>query len=157
MSQFALRGANEDAFELSVVIEGRRKHILARTDETILSALERSGLQIQAPHDCRRGNCLTCSGKILAGPKDSLNEERDTHLPSKARQEGMILTCCSSVAGPGLSIEIGQNDKAWKIAYRDRFVNEETKQIGLEASAKAMRSYAEQYPDEWIMKVEDSF
>ena len=152
-----LINAGKDTFSLSIIVEGRKKEIIAKSDETILAALERSGFQMQAPHDCRRGNCLTCSGKLLSGPKDSLKEERNTFLPSEASQKGIILTCCSSVVGPGLCIELCQNTEAWKIAYQDRYINEDTRRIGQEASAKVMRTFAEQHPEKWIETVEENF
>ena len=156
-SRIEANEASYDLYELSVIVNGKEQQIIARSNESVLTALERSGLHIQPPNDCRRGNCLTCCGRILSGAKDSLKETPDTFLSHEAQQEGLFLSCSSSVVGNGLRIELGRNQDAWKIMFRDRFTNKKTEKIGQEASAKVMRSFAEKYPEKWLHDLEKTF
>ena len=161
--KFSLRDNNRqersavEEYEVLVIMDGKQKCIFARENETLLSALERSGLHFQAPHDCRRGNCLTCCGKLLKGTRDSIREDRDTFLSAEAHAEGLMLLCSSFADGPGLCIEVGQNDLAWNISLRNRFINEETKRIGHEATAKAMRKDAERNPRKFVEHLDNLF
>jgi len=126
--------------------------------ETILQALERSkahdNLSLPSlPHDCRRGNCLTCSARVVPSTASSVKIQNDGLAPSvkkKILENGMIPTCSSYVTGD-VDLEIGVADDAWKKIWED-----EDNGVALrrEASAKAIRLNDEKHIHLWKRKME---
>mmetsp|Transcript_12364 Transcript_12364/g.34271 ORF Transcript_12364/g.34271 Transcript_12364/m.34271 type:complete len:249 (-) Transcript_12364:12-758(-) len=136
--------------------------------ETILSALERmstsGGLAdtIYPPYDCRRGNCLTCSARHNAKSEtNNLIPTNDNGLsPYVAKaiaKKGFVLTCSSTVVGPGVSLTVGANHQLWDFVYKGRFASEATEATARAAMAKAIRRSAERNVEEWSEQTEKAY
>lgn len=112
------------------------------------------------PNECRRGNCLTCSARlgsttseqisIHANVNNGLSPTVDTELT----QLGYILTCCSFVTGPGVTLELDQNDDVWDAVYRRRICNKESMRLGMEAQARLLRRVDEENVGRWKRRME---
>lgn len=63
----------------------------APADEFILDIAEENGIEI--PSSCRQGNCGTCKVRKLEG---EIECDADAGLSDADREEGYILTCCST-------------------------------------------------------------
>lgn len=128
--------------------EKQYQEITVNPDETILNALERSGLS-ELPSDCRRGNCLTCAAKVegIAGVQSDtgLSQSVGNYLSEKS----LILTCSTYVLEPGLSLCLGQHDEAWKQIYQNR-ISEGEPEFSQSVRARAIRKTAETNVSEWI-------
>ena len=74
-------------FAVAVPTTGARVAVAA--DETLLSALVRSGVHV--PYSCQQGFCGTCRTRVIAGAVD----HRDTLLTEPEREAGMMLVCVS--------------------------------------------------------------
>jgi len=69
-------------YTVTVQYKHRSCDISVRPDETLLAALERHQASLESlglpnsmiPSDCRRGNCLTCTGTLLSGGTRSGSE-----------------------------------------------------------------------------------
>ena len=125
------------------------------------------------PHECRRGNCLTCSSRVISKTTNSNSANDNAHntnilasidnglsptMASSLTKSGYILTCCSYVTGPGVVLELDQNDKVWDIMYRKRICDDDiddTKQMVLEAQARLLRKVDEENLDKWKRKIEE--
>lgn len=126
--------------------------------ETILQALERSRahdiLSLPSlPHDCRRGNCLTCSARVMPSAASSVQVQNDGLAPSvkkKILENGMIPTCSTYVTGD-VDLEIGVADVVWKKIWEDE---DDGVALRREASAKAIRLNDEQNIHLWKRKME---
>ncbi|RAV09811.1 oxidoreductase [Mycolicibacterium sp. GF69] len=81
-----------DGTNFSVTVASTGDVIDVTSDETLLSALRRSG--VDAPYSCQQGFCGTCRSRVLAGDVD----HRDMLLTDTERADGMILTCVSRAA-----------------------------------------------------------
>ena len=156
---------------MTVTYEGRSALVHVEPSESILSALERTGAAdalclSEVPSECRRGNCLTCTGRVVAGPPSSLRRDGDGLTPSVAEDleaHGLALLCSAGGGGvvccrdpDGLIIELGRNGEAWELSYRARFESDDANRIGLEAQAKLLRRVAEQNVDKWTEDTEES-
>jgi ferredoxin-NADP reductase len=84
-----------DGRRFSVSIASTGQPIRVGAEETLLSALNRAG--VQAPYSCQQGFCGTCRTRVIAGTVD----HRDTLLTEPERDAGMMLTCVSRAAGDG--------------------------------------------------------
>jgi ferredoxin len=155
--------SSSQEYSIHVSYEGRSCEVPVREDETILSALERSGtadkLSIPSlPSDCRRGNCLTCSARHVENSEEvSLVRSEDGLSPYMSKQvekSGYILTCSSHVVGEGLKLELGEHQKAWDDIYRLRVEGESAKVAGWRAMAKTVRMSDERNPDRWVVETE---
>jgi ferredoxin len=155
--------SNIQEHSIHVSYEGRSCEVPVRQDETILSALERSGaadkLSLPSlPSDCRRGNCLTCSARhVENSEKVSLVRAEDglsPYMSKQVKKNGYILTCSSHVVGEGLKLELGENHKAWDDMYRLRVEGESAKVAGWRAMAKTVRMSDERNPDRWVVETE---
>lgn len=171
-----------------ILHQGHTATIFVRKDEPILHALERqstsSNISIHpqslgvgngesndilkhqsslalshVPHECRRGNCLTCSARLqstshernlLANVDNGLSPTIDNELT----QSGYILTCCSFVTGPGVILELGKNDDVWEAIYRRRIRNGDSTQLGMEARARLLRRVDEENVGRWKRQME---
>ena len=145
--------------------------------ETILSALERAanagvspgtggsgaggGCLIPPPSDCRRGNCLTCTARHNVDSKvsnlQSMNDGLSPHVAARIAEKGYILTCSSTISGPGVSLTLGKNNQLWDYVYRHRLEEEGTEITAREAMAKAIRLSAERNVLEWQEQTERAY
>ena len=164
---------------MQIIHHGHSTLINVREDEPILQALERqsiiadNGNQLSlalsnVPHECRRGNCLTCASKIVQQPSDAAtdNEQQNNNLianvdnglsptvSSELTNSGYVLTCCSYVKGPGVALELDQNNEVWDVVYRQRLCDGDTKQVALEAQARLLRRVDEENVEKWKYKTE---
>ncbi|KUH93234.1 PDR/VanB family oxidoreductase [Mycobacterium sp. IS-3022] len=87
------------AFSVTVASSGETVDVDA--DETLLTALRRSG--VAAPYSCQQGFCGTCRTRVLAGAVD----HRDVLLTDPERDGGLMLICISRAAEGGhLSLDL---------------------------------------------------
>ena len=162
-----------DSLEHTITVhyENRSCDILARSDETILTALERNQLSLEnlglpnaaIPSDCRRGNCLTCtgthasvssrraSGTAVVCDGDGLSP----HVSKTIRDKGYILTCSTRVVGEGLQLNLGENHKVWSDIYQDRLEKEPTQEEKWAAMARSKRKSDERNEARWKIQMED--
>ena len=82
-----------DGTEFSVSVASTGEEIRVGSTETVLAALNRTG--VQAPYSCQQGFCGTCRVRVLGGDV----EHRDTLLTDPEREAGMMLICVSRAAG----------------------------------------------------------
>ena len=134
------------SFPVQVSHEGASCEIDVFHGETLLDALERTGaadlLAIPSlPSDCRRGNCLTCTGRHQKGSSmEHIFSKTDGLSPVQSgyvREEGYVLTCSSLVTGAGVKLELGACERAWDKVFRQR-IEEEAIRAGFEVSATAI-------------------
>ena len=78
-----------DGKEFSVCIASTGEVVEVGAEETLLSALQRSG--VPAPYSCQQGFCGTCRTRVLGGTV----EHRDTLLTEPERNAGTMLVCIS--------------------------------------------------------------
>jgi ferredoxin-NADP reductase len=78
-----------DGREFFVCIASTGKIVDVGAEETLLSALQRSG--VSASYSCQQGFCGTCRTRVLAGAVD----HRDTLLTDPERDTGTMLVCVS--------------------------------------------------------------
>eukprot|EP00980_Cylindrotheca_fusiformis_P014781 scaffold4026_cov117-Cylindrotheca_fusiformis.AAC.16 len=165
-SQSAIRERNSDDFTFEVSYEGKTCEVPIRQDESILSAMERAGVSDELlipdlPSDCRRGNCMTCSGKHLDGSsKSSLVKGDDglsPHVSQELERRGYILLCSSGVVGDGLKLKIGEKHEAWDDMFRRRLEDDSAQHIGRAAMAKTIRLNSEQDVERWAEEAEKLF
>jgi hypothetical protein len=65
-----------------------------------------------------------------------------------------LLTCKSTVTGPGVVLQVGQNSALWKHVYQSRFEDESTRRAADAAVALVLRKAAERDPDGWRVDTE---
>ena len=90
--------ANAGDVDAHIRLDGVRRHIAMRGDETILQAALRAGLE--TPYSCAGGVCGTCrarliKGKVTMAARYALEEER---------QEDVILSCQAYPVGGEIEI-----------------------------------------------------
>ena len=161
------------SYPLHVIHQGHKTTINVDRDEPILQALERQSTSSDQlslalsniPHECRRGNCLTCASKIASDSNTNVQQE-DINLvanidnglsptiASELTKSGYVLTCCSYVTGPGVVLELDQNNEVWDAVYRQRLTDGDTKQVALEAQARLLRRVDEENVGRWKNKME---
>jgi len=167
----------EDGHDVQIYHQGIQYTIFVRRNESILEALERQTILVplsHIPHECRRGNCLTCSAKVRSSKSTNSEDKTSTSTPqyhtnilanidnglspmvsSELAKSDYILTCSSYVTGAGVVLELDQNDKAWDLIYRKRIHNIDTERLVLEAQAKLLRSVDEENINKWKVKIEE--
>ena len=130
-----------EGYDVEIVHEGKRTHVRVRPDESILAALERNrihdALAIPSlPHDCRRGVCLTCTGKHSSSSKKcnlkSTDHGWNDHNMEILNGDDYVLTCSSTIVGPGVKLELEHNHDLWKDIYSNRFHSNDDERIRLE-------------------------
>jgi len=90
-----------DGDEFSVTVASTGAQIRVAADETLLTALNRSG--VHAPYSCQQGFCGTCRTRVLAGSVD----HRDTLLTKPEHDDQMMLICISRAAdGSDLTLDL---------------------------------------------------
>lgn len=88
-----------DAFE--VVAQRSGKIIMVSSEETILSALAREGINIEM--SCEQGVCGTCMCDVIEGEPD----HRDVYFTDEEKADNeQILVCCSRSKSPRLVLDI---------------------------------------------------
>jgi ferredoxin-NADP reductase len=78
-----------DGHEFTVAIASTGQSIVVSADETLLAALNRSG--VHAAYSCQQGFCGTCRTRVQSGTVD----HRDTLLTDPERDNGLMLICMS--------------------------------------------------------------
>jgi ferredoxin len=115
----------------------------------------------ELPAECRRGNCLTCTGRHSSDSQlGSIQRGEDGLSPTMSRevaQRGYILTCSSHVVGEGLKLELGENHQIWRDVYRNRVEDEAAQLIGKAAVAKTIRLSDERNPERWEVETESAY
>jgi len=163
---------NQDAisYPVQIIHQGRKTTIDVHENEPILQALERqstiAGSRDQMalalssiPHECRRGNCLTCASKNVKRTTSDNNlvvnvdNGLSPTIASELTKSGYVLTCCSYVTGPGVVLELDQNNEVWDAVYRQRLCDGDTKQVALEAQARLLRRVDEENVEKWKNKM----
>lgn len=84
----AVTVAGDKAFRVTARDSGVTVEV--RSDETLLEALLRAG--VDAPFDCKRGECGTCCIGVIAGEID----HRDYYLNAKERASNKLICPCVS-------------------------------------------------------------
>ena len=77
-------------YRLTVEIRGEKHEIEAKAEETVLSAMERAGLNV--PSKCRAGGCGFCHSKLVSGKFTIAGADKRRLADSKF---GYIHPCCS--------------------------------------------------------------
>lgn len=165
------------AYPVTVRHQGHVATIHVRENEPILHALERQSITTSLglsniPHQCRRGNCLTCAAHLTSSEEEEEDEEESTNYnnniqanvntgltPSIDREltsNNYILTCCSYITGPGITLELEQNEIVWDRVYRERVV-ENMGVLGMEMRAKQKRGVDERDVGRWRKRMEKLF
>ena len=149
---------SQEGHIVKVSYEGNSCDVFINANETILSGLERSSVRQklglnELPSDCRRGNCLTCTGRHINQSQTSnlhrLDDGLAPYISNQVEKAGYVLTCSSLVTGDGVELELGENHRAWEDIYYNRILNEETQLTGRAAMAKTIRLYDENHYDTW--------
>lgn len=78
-----------------ITFESSGKTVDCPADEFILDIAEANGIEI--PSSCRQGNCGTCKTRKLDG---EIECDSDSGLDEADREDGFILTCCSTPRSP---------------------------------------------------------
>ena len=154
---------NQEEYLVEVSYEGMSCQVTVRSNESILAAMERTGVHNrlaipELPSECRRGNCLTCTGRHAANSQESsLQRDEDglaPHISKEVAEKGYFLTCSSHVVGEGVKIELGENNKVWKDMYVNRIEDASTQLISRAAMAKAIRMADEKNVTRWTVETE---
>ncbi len=184
---------DDEGFPVRIHHQGHSATIFVRRDEPILQALERQSLfsnydrekdddggesttattarqappsslaLSHIPHDCRRGNCLTCSSRVSSSSDErhvlaNVNNGLSPAVASELEGSGYVLTCCSYVTGPGVVLELDQNEQVWDMVYRRRVCNNvDTKLLAMEAQARLLRRLDEGNVGKWKRKMEETW
>ena len=99
---------------------GDERHTLkVAEDEPLLAAAEKAGLLPSS--ECRRGNCLSCSARVIDGAPFSLRVEGCTALCEEAHAVGLVLMCSAYVVGPGVELELDYSGDAWELQHSTRW------------------------------------
>ena len=161
-------------YSVQVIHQGHSTTLMVNKDESILAALERQstlgsstdqvalGLS-NIPHECRRGNCMTCATRVIEGVEGgNVRANVDNGLAPTVlktlESEGYVLACSTFVSGEGLVIELDQNEQAWDLVYRQRpYVDPTSARLGMEARARVKRRLDEIDVPAWKKRTEKSF
>jgi len=162
--------APSSEYTITVYYEDRSCDIQARSDETILTALERNQLSLERlglpnsmiPSDCRRGNCLTCTGthasvssRLASGTAVVCDGDGlSPHMSRTIQEKGYILTCSTRVVGEGLQLNLGENVNVWKDIYQDRLEEEPSQSAKWAAMARSKRRSDERNQERWEKHME---
>jgi ferredoxin len=152
------------SYAVQVTYEGRSCTIAVEPGETILAAMERTGVSDPLclpllPQDCRRGNCLTCTGRHGPGSQPqslaSIGDGLSPHMSDQVSLAGYVLTCCATVTGPGVHLTLGENEGAWRMMHQTRLRDDEAKRVHQESVARVMTLRAERNVPRWAKETED--
>ncbi|GFH61863.1 hypothetical protein CTEN210_18339 [Chaetoceros tenuissimus] len=151
------------SYSVKLTHQSKTINVQIPSNQTILQALESQNVKDalslpDLPQDCRRGNCLTCSSRILQN-KQGVVLQNDGLSPSMAQRienENIVLTCSSFVKGEGIHLELGVCDDVWREMYGSSVPYEdlEGERIVQDAVAKAMRLAGEKNFNKWVVTTE---
>lgn len=89
-----------DAAKITIIRDGLRREIeFSKTDESILAAAARAGLEV--PFSCKSGVCATCRCKVLDG---KVRMDRNFALEKHEVEAGYILSCQAHALTPTVTI-----------------------------------------------------
>jgi ferredoxin len=152
------------AYSVQVSYENQSTTISVHQNETILAALERHQISDRlslshhvVPSDCRRGNCLTCTGRHTAYSNiDSVvtDDGLSPHISRWMQDKRFLLTCSSRVVGDGLKLRLGENTRAWEELYQTRLENDHAQILGWAAMARTKRESDERNVPRWTEETE---
>jgi ferredoxin len=151
---------------VEVSYQGISCELSVRSNETILTAMERAGVSDrlaipELPHECRRGNCMTCTGLHTENSRQSSLQRGEDglspHMSKEVAKRGYVLTCSSHVVGDGLKLALGENHRAWNEMYRTRLEEDAVQLVGRAATAKTIRRSDEKNPERWTVETEAAF
>ncbi len=83
---------SDSARSFLVSLRDSNKQFTVTTDETILTAALKAGVQL--PYGCKNGACGSCKAQVVAGEVD-LGAATLNGLPDSERKQGMALLCCA--------------------------------------------------------------
>ncbi len=143
-----------ETFTLHLSHENKISTISIHKSETILHALERHQSQSKSnklsslptlPHECRKGNCLTCAAKLISQPppqpplsktKQNQNQQESNndypnnknsiktvddglspYIKDLITKKGYVQTCCSYVIEDNVWLELDVCHDAWDFIY----------------------------------------
>ncbi|KAL9189702.1 hypothetical protein ACHAXT_009377 [Thalassiosira profunda] len=179
-------GEEQQCYPIQIHHQGHVATISVREDEPILQALERqstisgrsstknssntddetaeeiSTLALSSiPHECRRGNCLTCSARVKPNSntnnlQSNVNNGLSDTISTELTNSGYALTCCSYVTGPGVSLELEENDDVWDAVYRRRICPSSQK-MTMAAQARLLRRVDEDNVGRWKRRMEQGW
>jgi ring-1,2-phenylacetyl-CoA epoxidase subunit PaaE len=89
--------------ELVAVLDGSRRTVVMRADETVLDAALRAG--VNAPYSCRGGMCCTCRAKLVEGEAAL---DQNFSLEAWEADQGFILTCQARPKSARLIVDYDQ-------------------------------------------------
>jgi ferredoxin-NADP reductase len=93
-----------DGTEFTVVVASTGETVRVGAEETLLSALNRSG--VHASYLCQQGFCGTCRTRVLSVFGGAV-DHRDTLLTDPERDNGLMLICISRAAdGSHLTLDL---------------------------------------------------
>ena len=170
-SQSPIPPENEISHPVQIHHQGLTATIHVKENESILQALERQSSSTSKqssstalglsniPHECRRGNCLTCTSRLLSDESNhiqpNINHGLAPRIGHDLSQHGFILTCCSYITGPGVTLELEQNEEVWDRVYRGRF--DDLHWMGMEVRARQLRRVDESNVGGWKERMEKLF
>ncbi|KAK4529703.1 hypothetical protein CCYA_CCYA02G0560 [Cyanidiococcus yangmingshanensis] len=105
----------DGAINITVEYGDRTEVVRCRPGQSILEAVEASGLWEEVPSSCRAGVCTTCAAWLLSGEVD----DPFAAIDSSIRQQGFILTCSSSPKPDGgpVHVRLGAYDFVYELQY----------------------------------------
>lgn len=106
-------------WDVSVQLGATARRLSVAEGEPILHAVERAGLLPSS--DCRRGRCLSCAARVLAGAPFSLRVASDSALCEEAHAQGLVLLCSAFACGPDVRLELGLEGDAWEVQHSTRW------------------------------------
>ena len=162
----------DDQYSVQILHQGHSATLMVNKNESILAALERQSTSGSStgqvalgmsniPHECRRGNCMTCAARVVEGGPDNVKANVDNGLAPTVlktlESEGYLLACSTFVSGEGLVIELDQNEQAWDLVYRQRpYIDPTSARLGLQAQARVKRRLDEIDLSGWKKRTEES-
>jgi ferredoxin len=160
------RESTTPSYTVHVSYENQCTTMFVNEHETLLAALERNQISDRLslpnhmiPSDCRRGNCLTCSGThASSSSRESQSVVTDDglspYLSRWMQEKGYILTCSSIVVNDGLELKLGEYTNAWKEIYQTRLGNDQLRVLGWSAMARTKRKSDEKNLPRWTKVTE---
>ncbi|MGK3759037.1 MAG: ferredoxin [Bacillariaceae sp.] len=161
-----------EEYTVQLHYENNSCDIQARSNETLLTAFERNQHSLEQklglpshmiPSDCRRGNCLTCTGthasassRLSSGTSVICDDDGlSPHMSRTIQEKGYVLTCSTRVIGEGLQLNLGENQKVWKDIYQERFENGPVQDVAWAAMARTKRLSDERNVPRWQKVTEE--
>ena len=161
-----------EEYTVQLHYENNSCDIQVRSNENLLTAFERNQHSLEQklglpshmiPSDCRKGNCLTCTGTHASASSRSSSgtsvvcddDGLSPHMSQTIQEKGYILTCSTRVIGEGLQLNLGENQKVWKDVYQERFENGPVQDVAWAAMARTKRLSDERNKPRWQKATEE--